>query len=390
MTLRPSRGAAALAAAMTVAACGPSGRAPEGQLPGGCAGVCGPGSSTGDGGTIVVDGGMGPPAGPTPPQCGGYRDPPHVNVRTLLELRATGPCPGKLVRLSGVVVTGFDGDSTDPTDLNFWVEDPNAPGFGYFIDTQPADPAVVGAAARRIEVGDVIEVEGFLGHLSDRLSHLGYRPCVRGSPGSAPLDPGGALRITRTGSTPLPPVQQVSLDGGFGNAEGGAAQPNPGYAGTRVHIAGPLEVVDPRPVALTPLNAPDAGVLFGYEVTGGILVVDRREDPGASRLRLADGGADSSCEWGAVAQDAGVRFPDGISGVWDTYTHAPCADGGFGFGCVTTGPGFIPGTGGPGADGGNPYTYVLYPLGCADVAGEPAGGSSAAPGGAARHVRDGA
>lgn len=83
---------------------------------------------------------------------------------------------------------------------------------------------------------------------------------------------------------------------------------------------------------------------------------------------FGDGGV--GCDWRAVAGDGGtVTFPNGVSGIWDTYAHAPCVDGGTASGCFAT-KAFVPGT--VGADGGAVnYTYVLYPMDCAnDLAGQ--------------------
>jgi hypothetical protein len=74
-----------------------------------------------------------------------------------------------------------------------------------------------------------------------------------------------------------------------------------------------------------------------------------------------DGGS-SRCDWRNVVTDGGtVSFPNGIRGVWDTYSYVPCTDGGFTFadgGTSTDCTGYVPGT-------ANNYTYILYPQDCA-------------------------
>ncbi len=105
-------------------------------------------------------------------------------------------------------------------------------------------------------------------------------------------------------------------------------------------------------------------------MTGGILVNNF-----ATFGNYPDGGP--RCDWRAIASglDAGtfdggggtyVNFPNGITGVWDTYSHAPCL-GGNGV-CSSTGTGGRP-------DGSVPFTnnsqtYVLYPTECAELQGQ--------------------
>ncbi|MCA2977205.1 MAG: hypothetical protein INH37_02870 [Myxococcaceae bacterium] len=58
-----------------------------------------------------------------------------------------------------------------------------------------------------------------------------------------------------------------------------------------------------------------------------------------------------------------VTFPNGLTGIWDTYTHAPC------IGNPNCGgdrdAGYVPGT-----SPTNPFTYVLYPTTCAELQGQ--------------------
>jgi hypothetical protein len=102
-------------------------------------------------------------------------------------------------------------------------------------------------------------------------------------------------------------------------------------------------------------------------VTGGLLVSNRNTF-GSSPT---DGGP-ARCDWQALVRNDGgtVTFPEGIRGVWDTYSFAPCADGGTDvLGCFRN-EGRVPGTEQP--DGGyNRFTHVLIPQNCdQDLVGE--------------------
>jgi hypothetical protein len=104
--------------------------------------------------------------------------------------------------------------------------------------------------------------------------------------------------------------------------------------------------------------------MFGFEVTGGILVNNFK----TYDQQWSDGGL-VRCDWRQIALDAGsghsVSFPNGISGVWDTYSHASCRDGGVGCndGALHRNAGLVP-------DTNNSFTYVLYPTGCDQVVGQ--------------------
>ena len=71
----------------------------------------------------------------------------------------------------------------------------------------------------------------------------------------------------------------------------------------------------------------------------------------------------ANCVWrGSAYYDGGtIIFPNGITGIWDTYTHAPCNDGGTSTSCLHAN-GYVPGT-------ANDYTYAIYPRDCADFNG---------------------
>ncbi|MGV3620897.1 MAG: hypothetical protein ACO1OB_08770, partial [Archangium sp.] len=156
------------------------------------------------------------------------------------------------------------------------------------------------------------------------------------------------------------PVTPVDTAAGFGNAMGGDDRPNANFAGVLVHIPGPLTLSDPNPPAFkrVSLNASDS-VYFGFEVTGGVLVNNYR----TYDFTQSDGGGRMGCDYRLYANDGGtVTFPNGITGVWDTYSHASCEDGGTS-NCSRRNPGTVPGS----AD--NDFTYALYPLDCSMLPG---------------------
>jgi hypothetical protein len=374
-------GLAALALAAALGACSPGSAYSDGGpgAPNACAGVCAADGGVSNDVTVVDAGSASGGGAPTPsPACLalGYLAPPAVNERSLQQLRADG-CSGVRVRVRSVVVTAVERDAAAAdgggSDQDFWVADLGPASGGMFVDKQPEDRVDAGTGGR-VAVGDRLLLEGYYGTLSPQADQVGYRQALKGYPG---FDPGfasaGGLEVTHLGrATPPSPVR---VDAGVLDAAGGLARPAPALAGSWVQVEGPLELVDAAPAALSPRPLlADGGLgpprVLGYALGGGVLVVDRRAD---GSLRL-DGGAGGACAWGEGAADGGarVRFPTGVRGVWDTFTHAPCLDGGTAEGCATD-RGGVPGTAGTGAaDGGSPFTHVLYPQDCGDVPGEAA------------------
>ncbi len=334
-----------LSTALAVA-CGPSRSQPDGGKDSGCVGVCGGGAGGGGGG------GGGTGGGDTDGGTDGGR------VVTIAQAKQATFCTD-LIKLENVVVVAIDnsrrGDAGD-YDVQFWVVDPNNPTNGIYVDKfytdlpGPYDP----------QIGDVLDIEGYLGTQSRFEDRIGYRLTLKSQFGCQGQS-SGKLVITRKGTMTPPSDNLVSA--GFGNADGGWGRPNRELAGTRVHIPGPLVLTDPNPPAFKRISAvPGDNVHFGFEVTGGILV-NNYKTFGTSPT---DGGA-PRCDWRRIANDGGtVTFPNGIRGVWDSYTHAPCLDGGTSGSCRRD-AGVVPGT-------SNTYTYVLYPQNCAvDFAGADAG-----------------
>jgi hypothetical protein len=126
-----------------------------------------------------------------------------------------------------------------------------------------------------------------------------------------------------------------------------------------VKIDGPLTVTDLNPEALHRVSALGAADTRynGFQLSNGILVNNFRTFDGA---KTEDGGV-SHCDVRWIIGDGGtVSFPNGIVGVWDTYTMASCTDGGTTLTSCFNNKGTIPGV----PDSG--YTNVLYPTDCAD------------------------
>jgi len=356
MQLRKTLGAAALVAtAVVVSVGGCSGRDDdddnEGPRDAGCIGACNDGGTT-DGGT--TDSGT-TDAGSCPAPVNGMG--PIGNLRA-------NETRGLPVTLEGVVVTavsqvsrGSKGDFI----ARFWVVNPCFPKEGIYVDKYYTD------ATTNYEpvVGDVLSIQGLLRRFkpdaTDNAPNArdAYRPVIKSNFQIGDSTITGSLVITKTGTT-TPPADNTDLPAGFGNADKGNAQPNPEYGGARVHIPGPLTIVDAKPTALKlrPEDA-DSGTYLGFEVEGGILVGNYKTF--------------AACDARAVAQDGGtVTFPNGIRGVYETFTNLPCADGGVvtnadsgtsSFVCNKYGNGVIPGT-------ENPYTYVVYPMNCEDMASD--------------------
>lgn len=321
---------AVLAAACALGVgCGPEKPRPDGGP--GCAGVC----SVGDGGDGSPDGGTGQD------DAGADAGTDAGTLYTLAQIRTLPPL-GQHVRVERVVVHDTIRTSAANCQLGsfkaeFWVEDPRNPDAGIFVSKFCADPP----AGYQPDAGDLLTLDGYLVTSPTENRHA-YRPYL------ADLYPGTGsprLAIQVLGTAPVPPPRDVDA-GAFGNAEDGAARPNPEAAGTFVHIRGPLAVTDATPRALMKLKSSDGGLVpdgwAGFEVTGGILVVDNNTAPG--------------CDWRSLA-DAGsaVVFPDGIRGAWDTYAHEPfCSPFPQ---CLV--PAFVPGANDAG------FTYALYPTYCA-------------------------
>ncbi|MBN9683937.1 MULTISPECIES: hypothetical protein [unclassified Corallococcus] len=347
MELRTKLGAAALLAAAAMAtAAGCGGRDDDNPTPtpdAGCTGVCSTdaGSDAGTNTDAGSDAGTG-------------------DAGTANQIAATRKLSfGTKATLRNVVVTDVDyeklGNDGKQWRSFFWVTDPAAPTEGLYITKFYDDVP----DTYRPQPGNTIDVEGFFGTepnyqpFSGRRHHLAndYRNNQK-------------LNITvksDAGIDARPAANEVTAE--QLQASLAAAQATAPYVGTRVHLAGPLTLTNPQPSQLQRLDKEDAGTLFyGFEVTGGILVY---HDKTRSRT-FSDGGTFEGCDFQKAALDGGaVTFPNGISGVWDTYTFAGC----------TNGSSDITGCGDNDRDSGVPgtdqrYTYTLIPQGCEDLPGE--------------------
>ncbi|MFZ5444310.1 MAG: hypothetical protein ACOZQL_30210 [Myxococcota bacterium] len=341
-----------------------------GSTGGGGGSTGGGGGSTGGGGGMTTGGGGGSTGG------GGGSTGPATTIAAARA--ATFPAE---VDIDGAVVvavsfaarsnsTGANctGTTTKGVNANFWLADPNNPQQGVYVDKFRCDGVGTTSGPDYFpQVGDVVHIKGMIGFESafdDRTAFRvmikseydflpsGMRPsvCETGSmPACRPL------LIEKTGSMVIPNPIDVPIT--FGG--GGAVKAEPAYAGSRIKIAGPLTLANPTPMALKRLSAiPNDDRYFGYELSNGVLVNNFRVFEGA---RLEDGGV-SHCDLRAIALDGGtVTFPNGIIGVWDSYSHAACADGGTDSQCFKN-RGIV-----PGVDAGSiGYTNVLYPTDCAD------------------------
>ncbi len=253
------------------------------------------------------------------------------------------------------------GTSTRGINASFWLADPANPQIGIWAEKfrRDRDPDYFP------QVGDVLNVSGIVGFESSFVQQDGYRVRVKSEFDFIPNKPVGYVCeltstppcepfvVTKIGAmVPLPVVNVPTTFGG-----GGAIRSHPAYLGARVKIAGPLTLTNASPEAFHRISAISNDTrYYGYQLSNGVLVDNFRVFEGAV---LEDGGV-SHCDLRTLAMGGStVTFPNGIIGVWDTYTHASCTDGGTNLtGCFNN-PGMIPGT-----DAG--FTHVLYPTDCAD------------------------
>ncbi|AKF80887.1 hypothetical protein MFUL124B02_16310 [Myxococcus fulvus 124B02] len=348
MQLRKTLGAAALVATAVLASvAGCSGRDDDdNDTPdsgSGCTGACGD-AGTPDAGPVDAGGDAGSAVCPDP-----------VNgMGPIGNMRATGKRGDKAV-LNGVVVTAVSNinrGSAGDYIARFWVVNPCFPKEGIYVDKFYTDTVTNYEPV----VGDVVDITGFfrrfLPNGDDNVpsGRDAYRPVVKSDYQLNVSSATGKLSINKRGTT-TPPADHTAPEG-FGNSEGGSTKPNPEFAGTRVHIPGPLTITNARPPALRQFpDDPTNDNYVGFEVTGGVLVANYKTY--------------QTCDLRVSADDGGtVTFPNGIRGVWDTFTNTPCeegttttTDGGTRFTCNKYKDGIIPGT-------TNDYTHVLYPMNC--------------------------
>jgi hypothetical protein len=359
---RKQFGAAALIATAALAGCdGRDDGTPDSGTPDpGCTGVCSTDAGT-DGGTNTgTDAGTdaGTDGGTQPQVC-----PEPVNgLGPIGQIKATSG-EGQRHKVEGLVVTAIDFPSVAPDagfaqTTQFWAVNPCFPKEGMYIDRFFNNPN--GTYFPR--VGDIITVDGLFRHYSPTGANtptniVSYRSVLKDTFGiTVTNDPGdGKITVTKTGERPRLPDNETPA--GFGASNKGTVKANADFEGARVHIPGPLTITSAQPLALKQRPFDPANNFYsGFELTGGILVANNRTF--------------SRCDFRRVAEDGGtVTFPNGVRGVWDTYTNVQCAETGTnadgGTTCKRFANGGIPGTL---EDGGigmvTDYTYVLYPLNC--------------------------
>ncbi|NOJ98150.1 hypothetical protein D7W82_00270 [Corallococcus sp. CA049B] len=353
MELRTKLGAAALLAAAAMAtAAGCGGRDDENPTPtpdAGCTGVCSTDAGTTDAGSDAGTTDAGTTDAGTANQIAAARKLSFGNKATLRD-----------VVISGVHYEKLSEQGNGSWRSYFWVTDPAAPKEGLFIHKFYTDTP----DAYHPQIGDTVDIEGYFGTEGNFTPFTGRRQRLANQ-----RDPAVPLaitpKITDAGTANLPAANEVTAEDL--TASLAVAQNSAAYLGTRVHLAGPLTLTNPQPVQFQRLDNEDAGTLYyGFEVTGGILVY---HDKTRSRT-FSDGGTFEGCDFQKAALDGGsVTFPNGISGVWDTYTFAPCKNG----------SSDITGCGDNDPDSGVPgitdkrYTYTIIPQGCEDLPGEVAG-----------------
>jgi hypothetical protein len=299
-------------------------------------------------------------------------------VRSVL----AGVCPAPVrnaVVISNAVVTSVltGSKSSTGTKEYFWVEDPAAPQFGLWVEKFTTDYATDSTGPMdflyKPTPGDNLTINGFVVQ-RPAASFSSYNAEDRATMGDEFLvtgtNPASPLWMEVASGTPL---TDNPVPAGFGNSLGGTAQANPEFSGARVHIPGPLTVTDGSPIAMASFSSdstafpPLPSGWNGFEVgsqTGTayqhILVSDYK----TYAKYLADGGPDPThCGFGEWVRDGGTAiFPNGISGVWDTYAQQPCQSG------VPDGGSFCPNTVGvvPGANCAlqTGFVYVLWPQNC--------------------------
>jgi hypothetical protein len=258
------------------------------------------------------------------------------------------------VEIRNVVVTAVDElniGSQGDHQAYFWVQDTSDNRQGMWIRKDYTDLPRTYTPV----VGELLNVRGFYQTQFSTWDRYGYRRHLGEGCSAAVRNDGGVLviEVVDAGVTSIP----VTVMSGFGNSMNGTSRPNPELASNRVFIPGPVTLTSATPIALTRIGV-DGGIsgYNGFEITGGILV-DNFFTFGETR----DGGS-PRCDWRAIAADGGtVTFPNGLTGIWDTYTHAPC------IGSATCGAardaGSVP-------FANNQFTYVLYPTDCAELQGQ--------------------
>ncbi len=328
---------------------------------GACEMIGGTGGGSGAGGGSGTAGGTGGTAGGSTVDAGQAFNAKRRNF-------------GDLVQLRGVVVTAIDSQfvgGQGDGQSSFWVAEPSNPTVGLYIFKNFTD-TIDGVTDGGISVGDIVNIDGYLATAFPNLGAIAYRYELKNKTTGSPPE----LRVVVTGHVAAA-LPDTTVTGPFGNMGTGrpqglvpSDQQRMAFDQARVQIPGPLTLSNPAPVELIRSNDTADGTVFGFEVTGaaipaGVLVRNNRT------FRLSDGGSSAgdgtpACDYRQMVADGGrmVSFPNGIRGVWTTFSQSPCFNGQ----PSCTGAGTIRDAGSvPGLN--VPYTWVLQPVDCTDLAG---------------------
>lgn len=307
------------------------------------------------------------------PDCRNFHWDGEVKLVEGVEQVRFGECRHQFLRLENVVVVGIDeayfertGGEADPTKprRNFWVADAANPTMGIWVHYRHTDAwedKTLTGEEREIMIGDVLNIEAKLDQQPGYNDRDGRRWMLTNL-----FQNGNVVRpvkvelVSRSGEAPAP----VEVPACFGDSNDGYNRPGQGHVGARIHIPGPLEITNATPAAFLNVNE-GSDTVFGFEVTGGILV---------NNYKTYDLEGEERCDWRkkaieAAAEGKKVVFPNGISGIWENYTHAPCENAD----CSRNYWGGIPGTYDyctEVPEDGNWYTNVLFPQSCEDVVAE--------------------
>jgi hypothetical protein len=365
-----ARSSSLFVAALTLSllvACGPA-RGGTGGGSGGGSGTGGgaaAGGGSGMGGGSAAGGGTGGGSAAGGGAGGGSTSSFVYDGGTTVNAIKGAPFCSEKVTLKNVVITSiankFQGAQGDWL-AQFWVAEPGNLKEAIYVDKFYTDPSV--PVMLEPKVGMVVDLEGYTFRQSQFTDRIAYRLTLKSQfncrkPDNTFYNPALPITMTLVDAGAVPSAPMVPT--GFGDSMGGSTKPNADFGAARVFVPGPLSITNHSPPAFkrVSLVATD-NTFLGFEVTGGILVnnfntFDRTQ---------SDGGLTVRCDYRKMMLDGGsVVFPNGITAVWDTYSHAPCEDGGSS--CADTArrvKGSVPGT-------SNDYTYVLYPADCTELVG---------------------
>jgi len=239
--------------------------------------------------------------------------------------------------------------------------------------------------------GDLLKVTGF--HYENYVTrngqqHTTHRFGYRREVGGQFYADGGSGKLQIVYLDDKRPVHTLLIENPEEfSADGGTAAPHDELRGARVHFPGPVSITDPTPTFMirynNDLTQPEGQQYFvdtsreyyeGYVLSNGVVVADafiRGKFDDLDSDGVKDPDEQFSCNFRLKAAEASVGsqvvFPEGVSGVWDSYTMVPfytCAGGAQFYTC--TEPGYI-----PSEDGGylSDRINVLWPTHCDDLDG---------------------